>query len=50
MDEAIGIQPAIWEAIDGITNSDNAKILAVGNPATPNCTFKKKIDTGDWNI
>lgn len=50
MDEAIGIPPAIWEAIDGITNSDNAKILAVGNPATPNCTFKKKIDKGDWNI
>ena len=50
MDEAIGIAPAIWEAIDGITNSDNAKILAVGNPATPNCMFKKKIDTGGWNI
>ena len=50
MDEAIGIAPAIWEAIDGITNSDNAKILAVGNPATPNCTFKKKIDKGGWNI
>lgn len=50
MDEAIGIPPAIWEAIDGITNSDNAKILAVGNPATPNCTLKKKIDKGNWNI
>jgi hypothetical protein len=50
MDEAVGIHPAIWEAVDGITNSDNAKILAVGNPSTPNCAFKKHLDSGEWNV
>jgi phage terminase large subunit len=50
IDEAVGVHQAIWEAIDGITNSENAKILAVGNPMTPNCAFKKHIDTGQWNV
>lgn len=50
VDEAVGIQPAIWEAIDGITSSKEAKILAVANPATPNCVFKEKIDSRTWNV
>jgi phage terminase large subunit len=47
-DEAVGIHPAIWEAIDGITNSVNAKVLAVGNPSMINCSFKKHIDSYEW--
>jgi len=47
-DEAVGIHPAIWEAIDGITNSDGAKVLAVGNPSMINCSFKKHLDSREW--
>jgi uncharacterized protein YlxW (UPF0749 family) len=41
IDEAVGIHPSIWEAVDGIASSENAKVLAVGNPSTMNCAFKK---------
>jgi hypothetical protein len=49
LDEAVGIHPTIWEAIDGITNSENAKVLAIGNPSTTNCVFYKNLQTEEWN-
>ena len=48
LDEAVGIHPSIWEAVDGIASSENSKVLAVGNPSTINCTFKKHLDRRDW--
>lgn len=49
LDEAVGIHPSIWEAVDGIASSENSKVLALGNPATINCSFKKHLDRKDWN-
>lgn len=48
IDEAVGIHPTIWEAIDGIVSSENAKILAIGNPSTTNCQFYKNLQSSDW--
>lgn len=49
IDEAVGVHPTIWEAIDGITSSEGAKVLAIGNPSTTNCQFYKALKSGDWN-
>lgn len=48
VDEAVGIHPTIWEAIDGITSSDNSAILAIGNPSTTQCQFYKNLLSSDW--
>jgi phage terminase large subunit len=50
LDEAVGIHPAVWEAVDGIASSDNSKVLAVGNPSNISCAFKKHLDRTDWNV
>jgi len=34
-DEASGIKPPIWEAIDSLLTSQNARFLAIGNPTDP---------------
>lgn len=49
LDEAVGIHPSIWEAVDGIASSEKSKVLAMGNPSTINCTFKKHLDRKEWN-
>lgn len=49
LDEAVGIHSAIWEAVDGITSGVKSKVLAVGNPSTLNCAFKKHLERRDWN-
>jgi hypothetical protein len=49
LDEAVGVHPAIWEAVDGITSGVKSKVLAVGNPSTLNCAFKKHLERSDWN-
>lgn len=38
-DEAAGIKPEIWVGIDGITTSENAHILAIGNPTEASGEF-----------
>jgi phage terminase large subunit len=50
LDEAVGIHPSIWEAVDGIASSENSKVLAVGNPSTMNCSFKKHLDGNQWRV
>ena len=50
LDEAVGINSSIWEAVDGIASSENSKVLAVGNPSTINCTFKKHLEKKDWRV
>jgi hypothetical protein len=44
LDEADGIAPQIWTALDGVLTSAGAKILAVGNPLDPTSEFKKRHD------
>jgi len=49
LDEADGIHPSIWEAVDGITNSEGSKVLAIGNPQNITSKFHNKIVTKEYN-
>lgn len=49
-DEACGIHKAIWGALDGIASSEEAKILAIGNPSMINVPFHKHTKEKKWNI
>lgn len=50
LDEAIGVHPAIWEAIDGIASSEHAHILAIANPQTTNSRFHSFCYEKDVNL
>lgn len=39
LDEADGVQKPIWDALEGVLTSANAKILAIGNPLDPTSEF-----------
>lgn len=39
VDEASGVEPAIYEAIEGCLTSHNARLLLIGNPNSPDGTF-----------
>ena len=39
VDEAAGISPEIWEAIEGLLTSEGSRLLAIGNPTDPSCEF-----------
>jgi hypothetical protein len=41
VDEASGILEPVWGAIEGLLTSDNARLLAIGNPYRINGTFAK---------
>jgi phage terminase large subunit len=45
MDEADGIAPQIWTALDSVRTSAGAKLLAIGNPLDPTSEFKKRHDS-----
>lgn len=49
LDEATGIHPSIWGAIDGITSSKSVSVLAIGNPSVRNSQFFKHCKKKDWN-
>ena len=39
LDEAPGVRPEVWEAIEGIRATGNAHVLAIGNPTDPSGSF-----------
>lgn len=41
VDEACGINESLWTAIEAITTTGDARILAIGNPDDPNTHFGK---------
>jgi phage terminase large subunit len=45
IDEAAGIKPDIWVGIDGITTSENAHKLAIGNPTESSGEFFEMFRT-----
>lgn len=49
-DEATGIDPTIWDAAEGVAVGDNDRFLAIGNPTDPTSEFKRKDDSGLWNV
>ena len=46
IDEALGVDPMIWEAIEGLHPS---KILAIGNPLTPEGDFYQCFQSPLWH-
>lgn len=50
IDEAAGIPVWLWEAIEGLTTNEDARVLAVGNPDDPASEFAKVCARGSgWN-
>lgn len=49
-DEATGVDPAIWEASEGVAVGPNDRFLAIGNPTDPTSEFKRKCDSELWNV
>lgn len=49
-DEATGVSPGIWDAAEGLAVGPQDRFLAVGNPTDPLSEFKRKDDSGNWNV
>ena len=49
LDEAAGIPPEIWKAIESLITGANNKVLAIGNPASPIGDFYKCFKSPIWN-
>lgn len=49
-DEATGVSPGIWEASEGLAVGPHDRFLAIGNPTDPMSEFKRKDDSGAWNV
>lgn len=43
LDEAAGIDIAIWEAIEGILTGDDSRLLTIGNPTDPSGAFAREF-------
>jgi hypothetical protein len=52
LDEAPGIRPEIWEAIEGIRAAGNVRVLALGNPTITSGPFYEAFTSGreGWNL
>jgi hypothetical protein len=46
LDEATGIPPWLWAAVDTINTADQDRLLAIGNPDDPSSEFAKRCDAG----
>lgn len=46
LDEASGIQPWLWDAIDGLTTTAETSVLAIGNPMDPTSRFAEVCAPG----
>jgi murein DD-endopeptidase MepM/ murein hydrolase activator NlpD len=51
LDEAPGVHPAIWNAIEGARAGGHVSVLALGNPTVPSGIFYDAFGTGraTWN-
>lgn len=51
LDEAPGVDPKIWDAIEGARAGGDVRILALGNPTIASGTFHEAFHTGrdSWN-
>lgn len=51
VDEACGVPEQLWTAVEAITTTAGARILAIGNPDNPASTFAKKCVPGSgWHV
>lgn len=49
LDEAGGIAREVWSAVDGLLTSGNARVLAIGNPAS-GTEFERVCRSPDWRV
>jgi len=51
IDEACGVDVALWNAVLSLATNENARILAIGNPDDPSSYFARVCseDMPDWN-
>jgi hypothetical protein len=51
LDEAAGISPWLWDAVDSLVTNRNGRVLAIGNPTDPASEFAKKCAPGSgWHV
>jgi hypothetical protein len=51
LDEANGVPPGLWTAVETITTNEGCRILAIGNPDSPLSQFKQVCDPGSgWQV
>jgi hypothetical protein len=50
LDEATGIPPWLWNAVDSLASNENARILAIGNPDDPTSTFAARCDASTGSM
>lgn len=51
IDEACGVPPGLWKAVDTLVGNDNARVLAIGNPDDPASQFATNCSDGSiWNV
>lgn len=51
LDEATGVPPQLWDAVETITTGRHCRILAIGNPDDPTSHFKTVCNPGSgWNV
>lgn len=43
LDEADGVKREVWNALEGVLTSANAKLLAIGNPLDPTSEFANRV-------
>jgi len=48
-DEAAGIQPQIWKAVESLLTNPQCKIIACGNPTSSTGTFADLDNDPTWN-
>lgn len=49
LDEAGGIPKNLWVGAETITTNEHSRILAIGNPDSPNTQFKTVCDSDNWH-
>lgn len=50
VDEASGVPPWLFDAVDTLATNDSARVLAIGNPDDPGSQFAKNCEPGSgWN-
>lgn len=51
LDEAAGLAPWVWDAIDSLASNQGARVLAIGNPTIRESTFYEVCQPGSgWNL
>jgi hypothetical protein len=51
IDEAAGIEPWLWDAVDSLVTSERGRVLALGNPTDPTSRFADVCEPGSgWHV